>query len=449
MNIFKKLLALALCLMMVFSLVACGEDAPAANSGNEGNNGGEPAAEGEAPAYVTEPITIEYWHNHGGPLAQWMDEVVKEFNETNAYGITVNATYQGAYNDILTKVNSNYGSSISPNLVIVGAGGIEELADQNGFVDLAPYVKRDNFDMSNIPEALMYYGKHYEGKIIEFPFLVSTTIIYYNKAYYPTEPKTLQEWAAMSAEITKNNPGVYGMAMPMDMGFIQRPVLKSLGAPGLCTADGTGPAEELVREDSILYQYLGDYRGWIEAGHCYPLKVTDSGTEIHNAFISGKLASYVTSSASIGQNSIDAEKAGIEMGFCPSVGYDCQIAGLGGGGFAVLSDSTQQEVAACWEFMKFLLSDEKQIEKHKVSGYLPFSYTALESPELQAFWEENPGYKVAYDTQAVASYNDWSLHLNAWRTEVSQVFTGVLIDGSLSIEEAVAQLNRKAPAIFR
>ena len=447
MNSFKKLLALVLCLLTVFSLVACGADEPAASNG--GQTPGNAPAEGEAPAYVTEPITIEYWHNHTGPLGQWMDEVVKEFNETNQYGITVNASFQGAYNDILTKVKSNYGSSISPNLVIVGAGGIEELAEQGGFTDLAPYVKRDNYDMSNIPEALMYYGNHYEGKIVEFPFLVSTTVIYYNKEYFPVEPKNIQEWAAMSAEISKNNPGVYGMAIPMDMGFIQRPILKSLGAPGLCTADGTGPAEEIVREDSILYTFLGDYRGWIEAGHCYPIKVTDSGTEIHNAFMSGKLASYVTSSASIGQNSIDAEKAGIEMGFCPSVGYDCQIAGLGGGGFAVLSDSTQQEAAACWEFMKFLLSDEKQIEKHKISGYLPFSYSAVESAELKTFWEENPGYKVAYDTQAVASYNDWSLHLNAWRNEMAQVFTGVLIDGSLTVEEAIAQLNRKAPAIFR
>lgn len=78
----------------------------------------------------------------------------------------------------------------------------------------------------------------------------------------------------MAKEITKNNPDVYGMAMPMDMGFIQRPVVKSLGAPGLCTADGEGPAAELLGEKSVLSTYLADYRSWIEDGFCYPLNTS-------------------------------------------------------------------------------------------------------------------------------------------------------------------------------
>ena len=53
MNSFKKLLALVLCLLTVFSLVACGADEPAASNG--GQTPGNAPAEGEAPAYVTEP----------------------------------------------------------------------------------------------------------------------------------------------------------------------------------------------------------------------------------------------------------------------------------------------------------------------------------------------------------------------------------------------------------
>ena len=98
--------------------------------------------------------------------------------------------------------------------------------------------------------------------------------------------------------------------------------------------------------------------------------------------------------------------------------------------------------------MKYLLSDEKQIEKHKVSGYLPFSYTAVSNPELEAFWAENPGYKVAFETQDVATYNDWSLKLNAWRNEIGKVFQGVLVDGSMTVEQAVAQLEKQAPVVF-
>lgn len=449
----KKLLALVLSIVMVLALVACGSgNTPAGNQGGNDtpNQGGEQAGgnEAEYPAYVTEPVTIEYWHNHGGDLGTWMDECVAEFNETNEYGITVIATNQGGYGDILSKVKQSYGTDVAPNMAIVGAGGIEELAGAGAFADLAAYVERDNFDLENIPEGLRYYMQHYEGQVIEFPFLVSVSMIYYNKEYFPEAPETLEEWVAMSKKITEENPGVYGMACWMDMGFHQRPVIKSLGAPGLCTADGTGPAAELLGENSVLYTYLADYRSWIDEGFCHPITVTDSATNITNAFWNGTCASFVASSANMTNYTKTAKEAGIDIGYCSTVGYGCQTAGLGGGGFAVFSDSTQQEIAACWEFMKFLLSDEKQIEKHKVSGYLPFSYTAVSNPELEAFWAENPGFKIAFETQDVATYNDWSLKLNAWRTEISNVFVGVLVDGSLTVDQAVKQLEKQATVVF-
>ena len=462
----KKILAVLMCAVMLLALCACGTTgnettAPKDTTPKDTTGGSnDTTAAVDYPDYVTAPVTIEYWHNHGGDLGVWMTEKVKEFNETNQYGITVIETNQGGYGDILAKLKSSYGTEVNCNIAIVGAGGIEELAGadvgdvptvdyQGAFADLAAYVARDNYDLENIPEGLRYYMEHYEGKVIEFPFLVSTTIIYYNKAYYTEAPETLEEWVSMSKEITKNNPDVYGMAMPMDMGFIQRPVVKSLGAPGLCTADGEGPAEELLGENSVLRTYLADYRSWIEDGFCYPLNTTSAaGVSYNNAFLSGNLASFVASSAGMSGWIKDAAAAGIELGFASSVGYGCQTAGLGGGGFAVMSDSTQQEVAACWEFMKFLLSDENQIEKHKVSGYLPFTYTATSNEELKTFWAEYPGFEVAFKTQDVATYNDWSLHLAAWRSEVANVFTGVLVDGSLTVDDAIKQLEKQAPVIF-
>lgn len=458
MSNLKKLLALLLCVAMLGTLLAACNKEPANNNPTDAkptdaakdatNAATDTTEAANYPDYVTEPVTIEYWHNHGGDLGVWIDDKIAEFNETNEYGITVIGTYQGGYGDILSKVKSSYGTDVSPNMAIVGAGGIEELAGTGAFADLAGYVERDNYDLENIPEGLRYYMQHYEGQVIEFPFLVSTTIIYYNKAYFTEEPQTLEEWVAMSKKISEENPGVYGMAMWLDCGFIQRPVIKSLGAPGLCTADGEGPAEQLLGDDSVLYTYLADYRSWIEDGFCQPITVTSAGTNIENSFFAGTTASFVASSAAMNGYTKTAAEAGIDIGFCSSVGYGCKTAGLGGGGFAVMSDSTQQETAACWEFIKFLLSDENQIEKHMVSGYLPFTYSAVEKEELAKFWEENPGYKVAYETQDVATYNDWSLHLNEWRTQIANVFTGVLVDGSLTVEQAVEQLEKQAAVIF-
>ncbi len=450
MNTAKKLLALALAILMIFSLIACQSGTPTPSNPPQQGGNDQPSQGGEEtnyPAFVTEPVTIEYWHNHGGKLGEWMTEVTKEFNETNEYGITVIETNQGGYGDILAKVKASYGTDVAPNIAIVGAGGIEELAGAGAFADLAAYVERDNFDLENIPEGLRYYMQHYEGQVIEFPFLVSTALIYYNKAYYETAPQTIEEWVEMSKKI-KEEHNIYGMAMTLDTGFIERPIIKSLGAPGLCTADGTGPAAELLGENSVLYTYLADFRQWIDDGHCFPITTTDMNTNMMNAFYNGELAAFVYSSANMNAITEDANAKGIDVGYTCLVGYGKKSTGLGGGGFAVFSDSTQQEIAASWEFIKYLLSDELQIEKHMISGYLPFSYTAVSDPTLAAFWEENPGYKVAFEAQEYATYNDWSLKLNAWRTEITNVFNAVLVDGSLTVDQAVKQLEKQATVVF-
>jgi ABC-type glycerol-3-phosphate transport system substrate-binding protein len=456
----KKVLAILMCAVMLFTLVACtttGTGNPTdgtttAPSGNDSTEGTD------YPDYVTAPITIEYWHNHGGNLGTWITEKTKEFNETNKYGITVIETNQGGYGDILSKLKSSYGTVVSPTLAIVGAGGIEELASANvgdiptvdhqgAFADLAAYVERDGYDLENIPEGLRYYMQHYEGKVIEFPFMVSTTLIIYNKAFYSEAPTSMEEWVKMASKISKENEGVYGMGMWMDTGFQQRPVIKSLGAPGLCTADGTGPAAELLGEKSVLRTYLADWKSWIDDGFCHPLSTTDAANNIQNGFYNGTVASFAGGSG-VADWTKRAEEAGIEIGFAPTVGYGGLAGGLGGGGFAVMSDATQQEVAAAWEYMKFLLTDENQVEKMLVSGYLPFTYTALEAQALKDALKEQPGYEVAFKALDSSTYNDWSLKLSAWRTEVGNVFTGVLIDGSLTVDQAIEQLEKQATVIF-
>ena len=197
---------------------------------------------------------------------------------------------------MLSKTISSYGTNTAPTMVVIGAGGIEQLADAGALADMAAYIERDNWDYENIPETLRFYMQHYDGQFIEFPYLVSTAVIYYNKALFDKEPESLEEWVSMAEEITKSNSGVYGMAMALDTGFIQRPILKSLGAPGLTNATGDGPA---TLDDGSLKTYLTDWKSWIDDGFCMPVTVTDFGSKMQNQFVQGKLASMVLSTANM------------------------------------------------------------------------------------------------------------------------------------------------------
>ena len=432
----KSIIAAIMCLVMMLSLCACG------GSGKKDSQG--PAPAGEA-VTVTEPITIEFWHTRAGEHATLLDEQIKKFNETNGMGITVVGTYQGSYYDVLSKVKTAYGTDTAPAMVLVGAGGIEELAENGALKDMAAYVERDNWDIENIPESLRYYMEHYENQIIEFPYLVSSAIIYYNKDFYSAEPTSLEEFAEMAKGITENNPGVTGMGIILDTGFIQRPILRSLGAPGLTLGGGDQPA---LLDDDYLVTHMNDWKSWIDGGYCAPVDAVDSASKMKNDFLAGKLAAYVASSASLKDLTKDAAANSINMGVAKFVGYGGYCASIGGGGLGVLDTASAQETAAAWEFIKFLFEDEQVVANAIRTGYLPYTISAGENAEMIAYWNENPNAKVAYDQLEYGTYNEWSIYLEQWRDKIAAAFAFVITDETMTAEQAIGFLRTQAEAIF-
>lgn len=436
-NVLKMICAI-LCMAMLLALAACGGgDTPS------GTQGGD--VSGEA-VTVTGPITVEFWHTRTGEQGAMLAEQIKKFNETNKLGITVVGTFQGSYYDVLNKTKTAWNSDMSPAMVLVGAGGIEELAEGGALADMSAYVARDNWDLNNIPESLRYYTEHYEGQIIEFPYLVSSAIVYYNKDYYTSEPKTLEEQVEMAKQITANNPGVTGMALALDTGYIQRPILMSLGAPGLTTNGGKSPA---LLDDGTLVRHMTDWKDWIDAGFCASVDAANSTTIMKNDFINGKLAAYTASSAAMNDVVNECLKAGINLGVAKFVGYGGYCAPIGGGGICVLSNATAQEVAASWEFIKFLYEDDQVIENSINSGYLPYTISAAKNEKMISYWNENPLLKVAYDQLEYATYNDWSIHLEQWRDKIALSFSDVITSRLYSPEEAVEILRQQSKVIFK
>ena len=59
-----------------------------------------------ADASEVDKTTISFWHSMGGVNGQAIDTLVQKFNDENEYGITVEAEYQGSYDDALNKLKS-------------------------------------------------------------------------------------------------------------------------------------------------------------------------------------------------------------------------------------------------------------------------------------------------------------------------------------------------------
>lgn len=435
-----------ICLLLAFTLFfyGCGGNTvPADTTPQQEQTAGDSPIGDRTAVTLSEPVTVTFWHTSTGSMADVLESQIREFNSSNGMGITVVGIYKGSSSDILDLVKENYASGKVANIVVTTAGITETLAEAGVLADMSAYVERDGFDMSNIPQSLRYYSEYYAGKIIQFPYLVNASIIYYNKAYYPDGfPTTLEDWIEAAQSITQENPGVYGMGLPLDTGYIQRPLLRSLGTTGLTTQGGTAPA---ALDDGTLEQFMTDWSSWIDGGYC----ISVNGTNIPTEFMSGRVAAFPISCVNTVDYAKQAEEVGIDLGYAPTVAYGGTAGGLGGAGICLLDSSSDQELAASWEFIKFLYEDQQVVDNAITGSFVPLTYSAAQSAELQEYWDTYPGTKVAFEALDHATYNEWSAQLVQWRNEISGMFREVLNSKTLTPAEAVEQLQRKALTVFR
>ena len=82
-----------------------------------------------ADASDVDGTTITFWHSMGGVNGEAIDTLVKKFNDENEYGITVDAQYQGEYDDSLNKLKSAQIGNMGADLVQVYEIGTRFMID--------------------------------------------------------------------------------------------------------------------------------------------------------------------------------------------------------------------------------------------------------------------------------------------------------------------------------
>ena len=68
-----------------------------------------------------------------------------------------------------------------------------------------------------------------------------------------------------------------------------------------------------------------------------------------------------------------------------------------GGELFMVNKSAPTKQAAAWKFLKFLAEPENVTPWAIATGYIPIRKSSASSTEMQDYWAQNPGFKVAYD----------------------------------------------------
>lgn len=94
--------------------------------------------------------TIEFWHSMGGVNGEALTYLIDKFNNENEYGITVNAEYQGEYDDAINKLKSAQIGNMGADLVQIYDLGTRFMIDSGWVVPMQDLIDAAGFDTSDL-----------------------------------------------------------------------------------------------------------------------------------------------------------------------------------------------------------------------------------------------------------------------------------------------------------
>ncbi len=447
----KKGLSMLLAAMLLLAALAgCSVKEPGAETPPPAGGSSEaPALTTVDPSTLPKGFTIKLWHTRGsGKNLESMENAIKAFNEQNPYGIVVEGEHIGTYDETLAKVMTSVMGGDNPVLIMASDDGIPTLAEKGQLADMAPYAQRDGFDMNNILKGHSASAIH-NGQIVSMPFVRSTPVFFYNKTVWGQmgfeAPKSFEELKEQCAAITAKT-GKFGFGMWPDPGYYNEALLISLGGSGMVSPDGKSVS---ALHDGTMLKKLQEWRAWVDAGWCMPYDVTKAETTMKDEFYKGNVMSMFASSAGLTNMIKSSAEAGFELGVANMTVYGGYGTATGGGNLCILkANNSEEQIAAAWEFIKFVMSDEQSVENAILTGYLPTTYTAAESPTMQNYYKENPLAKVAYEQSEYALERVWSPYRSEWNTALRTAFSYLIQDKSMNAEQALEYLKTQEKQIF-
>lgn len=355
-----------------------------------------------AAAKDVDGTTITFWHSMGGVNGQAIDTLVNKFNDENEYGITVEAQYQGEYDDSLNKLKSAQIGNMGADLVQVYEIGTRFMIESGWTVPMQKMIDADNYDVSEIePNLAAYYT--IDNQLYSMPFNSSTPIMYYNKDMFDkagiTEiPDSLEAIDQVGDQLMKNGGASEVMSLGIYGWFFEQLISKQ----GLDYANnGNGRTEAATAVDfdknGAAKNILTAWQKLNKDGYA---PIVGKGGDAGLAdFSAGKSAITLGSTASLKQILQDVNgKFEVGTAYFPKVSSsDEGGVSIGGASLWALNNKDSKKLRATWEFVKFLISPESQAYWNAQTGYFPVTTEAANEDVYKKNMEQYPQFQTAID----------------------------------------------------
>lgn len=468
----KKIGAMGLGAVLALSLGACGggssNQQAAQNSSANDSAGSTPAATAAGETKTTaagseqgsgqEPIDVVFWHSYSGATGEALDSIIKSYNEGRGKekGINVELVYQGY--EGTDKVILAYQTKDTKNAPDINVGltsTIPSMADLDWTVSAEQFLTGSE---GGITKDIFYEPLQracsYEGEMLAIPFSNSIPLLYYNvellkEAGFDQPPATFDEMVDYVKALTVkegNTVSRYGLNMQVKryqlVEFIARQNPESFFGDN--EGGRSAPMTKITAgEDGSLKAFLEKLQALLDTGG---YKYVEDN--INEEFAQELSAMVIMSSSRMG--TLDGLMPGKYMtAYLPKVNEsDTGSAAVGGSCLTLFNRGDEARVKAAWDVIEYVVSPESQYLFSTASGYIPVNKGCEEMPEMKAYYEEKPQYKVALEQMKEADPRCQE-PLDLTYNEINGIITETMLEfcqGELGIDEAVSKIVDKCNA---
>ncbi len=357
---------------------------------------------------ASKPVEITMWHWMPRENETALQNLTDAFNSSQN-DVKVTLVNQIDWEATLQKYKSGLGTGDLPDVVQLQESDQQQMIDTQTVLPASVCAKADKYSFSDfLPRVISYFTV--QGTQYAMPFNTSGPVLFYNKKAFsaagldPTSPpKTLADVRA-AAEKLKANGVEAPLGLKTDPIFIEQWTAQ---ANRLFANNGNGRrsrATSAVFNNATGRQIFSWMDGMVKDG----LATTnaDLGPSIYDDLLgirSGAHAMAFDTSAALG--TIKAvlgagNDPNIDLGVAPMPGPGAASTGgvfNQGGELFMVNKSAPEKQAAAWQFLKFLAEPENVTTWAIATGYIPIRKSSAASTEMQDYWAQNPGFKVAYD----------------------------------------------------
>ncbi|MDQ3254187.1 MAG: ABC transporter substrate-binding protein [Acidobacteriota bacterium] len=351
-----------------------------------------------APARSDGRVVVTFWHGmESGINNEILQAKIDDFNRRHS-GIFIDAQVYGAADQLGPKLDAAVAGKTPPDLLWWAPAFFPKYAEAGALRSVDEFIAQDTqFNRDDVYDFLWEMGS-FEGRIYATPFSANNLGVYYNKRMFAEAglnqpPENWEQFADAALKLTRGE-SVRGFQVPIGSSewtvWTWQCLLWQAGGE-LLTPDKRAAAFNSPAGVAAL-----DYWRSLLKENSAVFSETDAGYKTDD-FLAGRIAMTINGPWNY---PLLKSQTAIEVGVFALPRQERAATNIGGESLFLFKSTPEKERAA-WEFMKFVTSEDFQVDWAISTGYLPVSKSAANSARYQEFLHANPFMKT-YNEQMPA-----------------------------------------------